>query len=329
VEIGKGTNQPGCAVSGVAPLISDWQSVRPFVEVGRSRETRWFEFKVACNRKDKRSCAAKEYARDIAQFANTLGGVLLFGVEEHRSGPLKGCVKAVPGIRDVDATVEFLEKKVAPFLQPSSYRFDIVPVYRSGADPILAVVAPPCMQGLVAVWKRGDSNGVEYLHRTSYGKEYLFPDQVAERIGMSRRVFLMLSRLTALPSVASNGDRKRVKLASAVRLPGPERDEYLRRINTVAGASQMVDPTLVQKAYERRTGTCFDQFAWLCELNENRLRLRVDERDLWIPLSRVSDVWESELNSIGMIIDGTVVVPKDRNRPPFLAIGLQPGRAVV
>lgn len=73
---------------------------------------------------DAKRKAQKELCRDIAQFANTYGGCLLYGVEERESG---GSVvaSALKPITDFDDRREWLQQAVRNFLVPATLTVQI------------------------------------------------------------------------------------------------------------------------------------------------------------------------------------------------------------
>jgi predicted HTH transcriptional regulator len=119
--------------------------------------------------------AAKELARDIAQFANTSGGCLLVGVEEAKVGGKK-VANAVRPLDDFDGSRQWVEQAITNFLVPSTISVRIAAIEIGGAT--IMAVNVPAHEHLVWVWDRQDHT-MESLRRTSHGKEWLNPDETA------------------------------------------------------------------------------------------------------------------------------------------------------
>jgi Schlafen, AlbA_2 len=91
--------------------------------------------------------AQKETCRDIAQFANTLGGCLLVGVAEQagaNGGPpvASAIVPAAPELR------QWIEDAITNFLAPATITHDIAPIMHS-SGLVLAVNIPPSIHLVV------------------------------------------------------------------------------------------------------------------------------------------------------------------------------------
>ncbi len=118
----------------------------------------------------------KEICRDLAQFANTFGGCILVGVKEELD-PILG-IKVASGLESVNQPERlkaYIERMIANYSVPSTFSHTVVPIAVDGFN-ILAINVPPSRH-LVSVWDR-NAGTVEYLRRTSHGKEYMNPDEV-------------------------------------------------------------------------------------------------------------------------------------------------------
>jgi hypothetical protein len=162
------------------------------VVLGATPETRHLEFKGAYRwRHCARSEQADEAARDVAQFANTEGGVLLVGVSE-RDGPdgRKVADDIVP-VTDIHGLKGWLEQAVRNHLDPATFSHPIIPI-DTGRGAILAVNVDPSLH-LVALWHGNDRHGIEYLYRTDLGKAWMNPGEVERHLmNSSRAVALRL-----------------------------------------------------------------------------------------------------------------------------------------
>src|SRR3954463_4646934 len=73
--------------------------------------------------------AQKEICRDVAQFANTLGGALLVGVAERfDSATGLKVASGVATVNDPDALRHWIEQAISNFLVPSSLSHEVVPI---------------------------------------------------------------------------------------------------------------------------------------------------------------------------------------------------------
>jgi hypothetical protein len=127
---------------------------------------------------------AREFARDIASFANSRGGTIVIGVDEGATttGQPKAARAFVP-VNDVTATLQKIRgDMVTKYLVPSTLDFTVSPISLATGDTVLAVNIPPFVGGIVAVWHSNNKRCVEYPYRTSFGKDYFNPTQAAERI---------------------------------------------------------------------------------------------------------------------------------------------------
>lgn len=171
------------------------------VRLGSTPESLVLEFKATINgwnasAREARTKAQKETCRDVAQFANTLGGCLLIGVNE-RPDPSRGIniADSIKPIKEVDKFQQWIEQAIMKYLVPSTFSHDIVPLAVPQGS-ILAVNIP-ASRHLIALWDR-DNHTIEYMRRTSYGKEWMNPDEMERHLmDGSRAAKLALSEAKA------------------------------------------------------------------------------------------------------------------------------------
>jgi len=164
------------------------QEFGTLIQWGETRESKFLEFKKAVKDPaaltDKKASteAQKKVCRDIAQFANTDGGCLLYGVSEERfpGSELATASEVSPAV-DVDRSRQWILDAVKNFLVPSTLSLEIAEI-RLSEGIVLAVNIKPSVD-LVAVWDR-EQHTIQYLYRTSHGKAYMNPDE-AERHQMN------------------------------------------------------------------------------------------------------------------------------------------------
>jgi hypothetical protein len=141
----------------------------------------WHAASGAPNKDDVRRKSQKELCRDIAQFANSLGGCLLIGVAETPGPSGMKVASHVAPIAHIDEMRQWIETAVTLFLTPSTFTREIV-VLRLAPGAVLAINVPASRE-LVALWDR-QSHAIEFVHRTSHGKAWMNPDE-AERHRMN------------------------------------------------------------------------------------------------------------------------------------------------
>jgi hypothetical protein len=153
------------------------------VTLGLTPETLVLEFKDEVKWKD-RSPAAKEsteFCRDVAQFANTFGGVLLVGITEELD-PATGLKRAkeIKRVEHVDSVIQWMEQAIKNYLVPSTFSRAIREIQT--ADGIVLAINIPASRHLVALWDKKDKGRIEYLYRTNHGKEWMNPDEMEAHI---------------------------------------------------------------------------------------------------------------------------------------------------
>lgn len=163
---------------------SDFQAA---VQFGITPESLVLEFKETINnwnppagpnRHERSKEAQKEICRDIAQFANTLGGCLLIGVTE-QAEPKHGVKVAasIAPVTDAEALHQWIEQAILSYLAPSTFSHDIVAI--TLPEGVVLSINIPANRHLVSLWDRNEHT-IEYVRRTSHGKEWMNPDE-AER----------------------------------------------------------------------------------------------------------------------------------------------------
>ncbi len=147
--------------------------------------------------------AQKEACRDVAQFANTVGGCLLIGVTEKRltTGGLPMADDVQP-VTSVGPLLQWLEQAIGNFLVPSTITHDIVAIPLAKGT-VIAVNIPPSIH-LVSLWDDG-SHTIEYWYRTSHGKRSMNPEE-AERHLMNASRAAKLKVMATVDSVPAHTD---------------------------------------------------------------------------------------------------------------------------
>jgi predicted HTH transcriptional regulator len=125
------------------------------VHLGRTPETTTLEFKKDLDRwrnrpEKERKDAQKEFCRDVSQFANSYGGCLLLGVEEHLVNGQR-IAGSVHSLDSIDDRRGWMEQAVHNYLTPSTTPLFIHGITTADGSLIISVNVPPS-ERLVAVW---------------------------------------------------------------------------------------------------------------------------------------------------------------------------------
>jgi hypothetical protein len=181
------------------------------IELGKTPESKRLEFKGGYGwRGASKGEQALEFCRDVAQFANTDGGVLLIGVAEAEGaygGKVAGSIKP---LEDVDGLKNWLEQAIRNYLTPSTFTRDVVGI-ETMAGPILAVNVGPSLH-VVALWHKQLKAGIEYLYRTDHGKQWMNPDEVERHLMNASRA----ARLAVLEVMAKADCTQPVELVPPI-----------------------------------------------------------------------------------------------------------------
>jgi len=134
-----------------------------------------FDFKVEPDKQ-------RDTAIDVAAFANSQGGALIFGVAEDagRSGRAVAVNKSL----DIAATRRHIEQALTEW----AYGFDERPrpetLAVSGGTVVVVNVRPAGK--LISIRARGGGTSIAYPFRHSHGNDYLKPEEVAWRMDTRR-----------------------------------------------------------------------------------------------------------------------------------------------
>ena len=172
--------------------IESAQDFRRLIKIGETAEGLHLDFKqevVWQKGQSGKPTDPRELCRDVAQFANTEGGVLLIGVVEKSQHGRKVATEVRP-VDDPDGLTHWIEDAVTNFLVPNTFSKSIVPI-ELDEGRVLAVNIPPSIH-LVALWDRHQKKtGIEYLRRTNRGKEWLNPDDVERHLMNGSRAAML------------------------------------------------------------------------------------------------------------------------------------------
>lgn len=174
----------------VPPFIRSPLDFASTVQLGRTTESLELEFKREVkdwdmrqgmpNRDELRKKAQKEICRDIVQFANTVGGCLLIGISEtFDAGPRLYKADSIVPLPDPGKLKEWIEQAITNYLVPSTFSRDIV-ILELPQGHILSLNIPASRHA-VSLWDNAE-HAIEYVRRTSHGKEWMNPDEAERHI---------------------------------------------------------------------------------------------------------------------------------------------------
>ena len=259
------------------------QDISENISLNYTQETKFIEFKkeINLNNKHLKKALAEELACDICQFANTLGGVILIGVEEG-GGKIPGLSVATSffNVDNIEQIRVFLNDKVRNHFYPSSINFDIVAIEIEKDICLLAINIYPLPNNIACVFSPSSSDYLRYPFRTEFGKKYMRPYEVEERMNnRNRSLFIQLSNVW-------QKDKEVQVLSQVVK---EEKSSTLQ--------------------WDHRDLTIF-----ISELFDNEFRLRVNDQLINIPYGLLQEVWTTNEGKIGIILNAKIVISSDRKK---------------
>lgn len=240
------------------------------VTLGATPESLFLEFKdryewQGGSKKDH----AAEVARDVAQFANSQGGVLLVGVSEERRPDGSAVASEIVGIDNISGFKGWVEDAIRNHLTPATFRHPIEQIRAETEVSFLAINVPPHAR-LIAFWPKR-SRSIEYLYRTNHGKSWMNPDEAeAHMLNQLRAV-----QIDAMRTI-EECSRRRASDPQALRLHlvPPIRRRVVDQRNGVNGFEP--DP-------EAR--------ARLMGVDDHAVHVKIGTASLRIPFALISAVW--------------------------------------
>src|SRR5262249_32938104 len=117
-----------------------------------------------------------ELGRGVSQFANSLGGTLLLGVDE-RKDPATNIKTAINigGVKDADQTRERIETAIRNVLVPADLDRTIDFITTASGAVVVAVNIAPSHR---VIWVANTPESLAVVRRTNHGKEYMRPGEI-------------------------------------------------------------------------------------------------------------------------------------------------------
>lgn len=251
--------------------------------LNHTQESIFLDFKKEINleNKSRKNELSVEFACDICQFANTLGGVILIGVEE-KQGSISGLNMANSYVNVVNCEDirKFINDKARNYYYPSHINYDIVKIQMNKKVNLLAINIYPLTNNIACVFSPSSPDYLRYPFRTEFGKKYLRPYEVEEKMNnRNRGLFLQLMNIW-------------------------QKDKEVQILSPIVKEEK--DPSL---AWDNR-----DLNIYISELYNNEFQLRINDQVINIPYGLLKEVWSTCDKKIGVIVNAKIVISGDRKR---------------
>lgn len=256
---------------------------RSLVKLGETTETLVLEFKAAlpdgwkATDKSVKLEARKEQARDIAQFANTFGGVLIYGIREKEKENGQYVADSLVSISEIDRSKKWILDSARRFLVPNTISMQMSPFEIDGTQ--LLVVNVPASRAPIAVWDH-HCQTIQYICRNDYGKQSMDPDNAIHfMLDRSRAAMIGLHRIH---------DELVGKKVTPI---------YVDLVGFVArskyGPADMTPNILLRK------------------LEDNEFLLEINSYEVRVPYGLVREAWHTSSSRLGLMLDVGVRIVYD------------------
>ena len=251
------------------------------ITLGESTESEFIEFKREINFQDPK--IHNEFALDICQFMNSLGGVILIGAVETLCALQTKKVVSSYVNANFERTSQFIYDKVLSNIHPNPSKLDICSIPINDNVSVIAINIPPVTPGIACVAENRPPYRSKFPYRTGYGKKYFSPSEVEKMLSNSNR------------HIAINL-HKNFPLTKEIRLiPSVEKESVDSNVQ-----------------WDVSCITCV-----LKEIMENEYTINVAGVNVNIPFSLTKDVWVTEDDKIGILLSMKLVISSDRKKINF------------
>ena len=260
------------------------------IKIGETTESLFLDFKEKHN--DTKDLWPQECALDISQFANTLGGTLLYGIVEAKQKPsdLKRASRIV-GVNDAEKIKQALNTTTRNYLHPANLPFEIFSIDVNNII-IVSVNIPPLEIGCSFVKGKNNADSFLFPYRTEFGKKYMQPYQVEERMAdKSRAIKIKMKRLC--------DNNKEINIITSIK------KEYLSTKVNITGKDKFKKFEVIEHS-EYGAGALNIRVQ---ELGDNEFILLINSRTIHIPYSFVNEVWDMDFNKTGLALNCVLIVP--------------------
>lgn len=156
--------------------LHDASGFESMVHLGATAEGLYLDFKGKVDlHADKEKI---ELARDIAQFANSSGGVVLIGVQEKLLSNGIKVADHVVNIEKPDVLIQQAEQVISNYLVPSTLSRSMEPIVLRDGKAVVAINVQPSRHLIYVCERVKQQHRIECLVRTSHGKEWMNPDEM-------------------------------------------------------------------------------------------------------------------------------------------------------
>ena len=260
----------------MSKYIKSNEDLNKIIYLGETEESLYLDFKRTLNKE--KSNSAEECALDIAQFANSYGGVIVFGVIEQFLESRKKKVATEYVDVDYEDISKYINNKVRKLLYPESIDIDVLSVLTNCGSSLVVVNVYPLLSGLACVGRKVEPYIMKYPYRTNYGKKYFNPHEVEKYISSGNRMIY-------------------------VRL-----DEFEVRGKLI----ELYPDLIIESIDSNLKWDIKDPNVSIIDYNLTELTLAVGGVKINVPTGLVKEVWNTTKNSIGMILDMELVLMSDR-----------------
>lgn len=261
--------------------IESVDSLNKNVILGVTAESNTLEFKREIN--FRKPNIHEEFALDIAQFANIYGGSILIGVDEVYCSNLNKKVASKFIDSDFEEISKFIYDKVLQYLYPNYIDLSVDSIMINDSTTIVAINVNPVVRGLVCYCSKNPPFLMKFPYRTSYGKKYYTPQEVEKRMSNPYR-YIELKILKIFE------DFKSVKIY----------------------------PDLIVKNKDSSVKWDIKEYNYLIKsVGESEYTLSLAGIDVNIPFSLTKDVWVTEDDKIGLLLNVKLVLSSNRKFVSF------------
>jgi hypothetical protein len=262
-----------------------------------------------------------ELALDVASFANTFGGILVFGVREAANANGFKVAKAITGVENAEDVKKAVAALSSAWLHPDPLpTCHFIPLAGSAQTVVVVEILPT--PELIFVWGSSQRNVMKFVGRNDYGKFYLTVDEVHNRMNTSsRRAYL---RLHEMVRPASSSDK--IRIFSPVLT---SRTESNQEVSDRAQRVGLHRPTNIAETDAIRSRVeqpaAGGSGANVLAFDEQQIRVRFfgnESHEIDIPLEYVDAVWRlTKDDNTAVTFRCTIVIPTgEPPSPPYLRL---------
>ena len=163
------------------------QDFESLIHIGETPESIHWDYKRTFNPKEPANIAI-----DLAAFANTYGGTLLFGVEEKKVDDLKVAIGIVSGV-DAEEIKRHVYTSILDLISP---KIDVQVVSIKVSDKTVVAVNVEPSINLISVRSKNDLHAFCFPYRTDFGNRYMSFEEVEKRMvdNKTRAMYLKLKK---------------------------------------------------------------------------------------------------------------------------------------